>query len=156
MKFKSLVMIILVFSTLLIAGCSNDLEAEGKDSDFPPSMSGVIQVNGTDYEMKAGGYRWERKKGLQTEVIQTDHASPYQMAENIKSVTVQPDQKAEIKIEESPEITVYLWNSNGREKEITHDANQIMVPSSTGTYIYEALAKWKNGEISYTFVLEVQ
>lgn len=153
MKLKPL-MLILALLTLWMTGCSK--ETEGEEADFPPTRIGLFTVNGTDYEMEAGGYKWERKKGLQMEVVQTDHAGPYQMADNISPIAAEPNQKVEIKVEKDPEIAVYLITSNGREKEISLDDNQLTVPSNKGKYIYEVLAKWKNGEVTYTFVLEVQ
>ncbi|WP_286167824.1 hypothetical protein [Bacillus sp. 22-7] len=51
---------------------------------------------------------------------------------------------------------MFLWNQSGKEKEIKLEDDQITVPADKGTYIYEVLAEWKNGEISYTFVAEVQ
>jgi len=139
-------------------GCSInvDKETEDIDSEFPPSMTGLIIINGMEYQMEKGNYKWKRKKGLETEVVQTDHASPYQMADHIGSISTNPNQKVEIKIEGNPDIKVYLWNEEGREKEIEQDANQIIVPSSKGKYIYEVLAEWTNGTISYTFVVEIQ
>lgn len=158
MRLKPFFIVILAFSILLITGCSNKVikETKNKDSEFPPSMTGLILINGIEHQMEDGNYKWERKKGLGTEVVLTDHASPFQMAENMDSIVVNPNQKVEIKIEENPNFKVYLWNEKGREKEIKQDANQIIVPSSKGKYIYEVLAEWTNGTISYTFVVEIQ
>jgi hypothetical protein len=50
----------------------------------------------------------------------------------------------------------HLWNEEGSGREIALNANQITVPSSKGKYIYEVLAVWTNGTVSYTFVLEIQ
>lgn len=148
-------MVFLTLSMLVFAGCSNG--SAGEKSAFPPSMKAVVHVNGTEYPMEEGNYEWSRKKGFKTEVIQTDHASPYQMAETIKPILLTPDQRAEINIEDDPDITVYLWNDQGREKTIeTNGDDQFTVPTDKGKYIYEVLAKWKNGTVSYTFVVEIQ
>lgn len=97
-----------------------------------------------------------QKKGLETESIQTDHASPNQMAVQLKPILVKPDQKVKVKIEDDPVIKVYLWNETGIESEIKLEDNQINMPADKGKYIYEVLAEWQNGEISFTFVAEVQ
>ncbi|WP_285395750.1 hypothetical protein [Lysinibacillus sp. fls2-241-R2A-57] len=158
MGLKHFFVIILMFSIFLITGCSNNVDkgTEDIDNEFPPSYTGLIIINGTEYQMEKGGYKWERKKVLGTEVVQTDHASPNQMAEHMESISTIPNQKVYIKIEGNPDIKVYLWNEKGLEKEIEQKANQIIVPSSKGKYIYEVLAEWTNGTISYTFVVEVQ
>ncbi len=106
--------------------------------------------------MIVGGFRWERKQGSGTQIVQTDAASSYQIAENFKAFALEQDQKITIEIEENPELVIYLWNKNGREKEITLTDNQITAPTSKGRYIYEVLAKWTNGEVSYTFFVEVK
>lgn len=158
MNIKHFFIVILAFSIFLIMGCTSNVDKgnEDTDSEFPPTMTGLFIINGTEYQMEEGNYRWERKKGLETEVVRTDHASPYQMAVHIEAISVSPNQIVDIKIEENPDIKVYLWNEQGRGKEIEHDANQIIAPSSKGKYIYEVLAEWINGTISYTFVVEIQ
>jgi len=151
------VRLVVVFFALFIsfiAGCSDG--SKGEDDAFPPSMTAVVHVNGEDYPIEEGNYEWSRKKGFETEVIQTDHASPGQMAENLKPITTKPGQKIEIKIEDHPDISVYLWNAQEREKSIETEKSQFIIPSVQGKYIYEVLAKWKNGTVSYTFVVEVQ
>ncbi|MGE7602444.1 hypothetical protein ACQKL5_08010 [Peribacillus sp. NPDC097675] len=158
MRLKYFFIMILILSILSVMGCSNNVDKtiEDIDSEFPPSLNGLIVINGKEYQVESGSYRWERKKGLKTEVVQTDHASPYQMAEHIESISTKPNQKVDIKIEGNPNIQVYLWNKKGREIEIEHKDNQLTLPSSKGKYIYEALAEWTNGTISYTFVLEIK
>lgn len=144
----------MVFSILWLTGCSYG-EVEENGYDFPPSMTGSINVNDKEYEMVVGNYRWERKQGLDTQVVETDATSPYQIADNFSAILVEPNTSINIEIEESPGISLYLWNENGREKEITLKNNQFLAPTSKGQYIYEILAKWSNGEVSYTFVVEV-
>ncbi|MFJ7953755.1 hypothetical protein ACIQZG_19820 [Lysinibacillus sp. NPDC096418] len=156
MRLKQFLLIIVTCSILLIMGCSNNGETEEGEGEFPPSMDGLIIINGIEHQIEQGGYEWERKKGLNTEIVQTDHASPNQMAEHIKSIYVNPNEKIEIKIEGNPDITVYIWNEEGRVKEIIQEENQITAPSNKGKYIYEVLAKWANGTVSYTFILEIQ
>ncbi|MEK5330304.1 MULTISPECIES: hypothetical protein [unclassified Lysinibacillus] len=145
---------------LLIAGCSNDVnkthhEAELNKESFPPSMAGWVHVNGKKFEMEAGGYQWERKKWLTTETVQTDHASPNQVAEKLQAIQLEPNMNMRIEVEENPEIFVYLWNENGRDNEIMLKNNEMAAPSNKGRYIFEVLARWSNGEVSYTFVVEV-
>lgn len=149
------------FFALLIAACSKDvsktdLEVEDNKESFPPSMTGWLHVDGKKYEMEAGGFQWQRKKGLITETVQTDHASPNQVAENLPALQLEPNTMMEIEIEENPKIIVYLWNKDGREKEVLLNNNEMVAPTSKGRYIYEVFARWSNGEVSYTFVLEVK
>ncbi|WP_313894403.1 hypothetical protein [Psychrobacillus sp.] len=153
MKLKHVLFAIIAFYCLLLASCSN---GTNKDEEFPPTMTGFININETAYKMAVGNYKWERKQGLNTQVVETDAASPNQIAENYKVIMVEQDTTMNIEIEENPEISIYLWNEIGRDEEITPNKNQIFSPKSNGQYIYEILAKWPNGEVSYTFVIEVR
>ena len=159
---KPLLFAIIVFSLFWISGCSNgQVNAgvdvyKGSENEFPPTIFGTIKINGTQHELKAGGYRWERKQGSETQTIQTDAASPYQIAEKFKAIAIEPNQKITIDIGKNPQLVVYLWNKNKIEKEIKLNENQITAPASKGRYIYEVFATWPNGEVSYTFVVEVK
>ncbi|TQR17537.1 hypothetical protein [Psychrobacillus vulpis] len=160
MKFR-LVFFAIVFSLLWLMGCSNNMDGgEKKDvengNEFPPSMTGIIKASNKEYEMKSGNYRWERKQGSNTEVVQTDAASPYQLAEQFNAIMLEQNTNINIEIEGNPNISVYLWNENGRDKEVTLTSNQLSAANSKGRYVYEVLAKWSNGEVSYTFVVEIR
>jgi len=158
MKLKRLVITFVSFLSLwMVTGCSNgEVQAEKENTDFPPSMTGRIHVDETEYEMEAGGYRWERKKGSEVEVVQTDAASPNQIAEEFEAIQVEPKSPIDIEVEGDPDISVYLWNTDGKEKAVPIHNNELSAPSDAGQYIYEVLAEWTNGEVSYTFVLEVK
>lgn len=140
---------------LLTTACSSGSSKKESDYDFPPTMRGTIEINGQQYDMAKGNYRWERKQGLETEVIQADAASPYQIAENLDAIRINKNETILINIEEESAINVYLWDENGRQKEVSINDKQFQTPESTGKYVYEVLAQWSNGEVSYTFVVEM-
>ncbi|MFJ7668702.1 hypothetical protein ACIQXI_16515 [Lysinibacillus sp. NPDC097195] len=156
---KKVFLLMSIFA-LFLAGCSNvnknSLEVEDNKENFPPSMTGWVHVDGKKYEIEAGGYRWERRKGLSTETVLTDHASPNQVAENLDAIPLEPSTNIQVEIEENPTINVYLWNEDGREKGILLHNDEIIAPISKGRYVYEVFAQWSNGEVSYTFVVEVK
>ncbi|MGN7175088.1 hypothetical protein BK139_08835 [Paenibacillus sp. FSL R5-0490] len=153
LRSLKLVSMIVIASVTLLFGCS---DKPVDQAEFPPEKTAFAAVNGSEYPMEKGNFRWTRKKGIETESVTTDHASPNQMAEYLKPIPVKPDQRVKVKIEDNPVMKVYLWNETGKEREIKMEDNQITVPSEKGKYIYEVLAQWKNGEISFTFVAEVQ
>jgi hypothetical protein len=160
LKVKKLFLAI-IFVSFWLTGCTigttgTNNQMEENEEDFPPSMMGLINVQGKEYEMEAGNYKWERKKGSETMVVQTDAASPNQIGEYYKAIGLEPNTNIKIEIEDNPNISVYQWNENGRDKEVTLKNNHLAVPLSKGRYIYEVLAKWPNGEVSYTFVVEVK
>lgn len=157
MKLKRLVITFVSFLSLwMVTGCSNgEVQAEKENTDFPPSMTGLIHVSETEYEMTAGGFRWERKNGSQVEVVQTDAASPNQIAEELEAIKIAPNSSITIEIDDNPEIDVYLWNTNGREKVVPVHNNEVSAPHQVGEYIYEVVATWPTGKVSYTFVVDV-
>lgn len=160
MKIKSLLFILFVVVLLWMTGCSkSQLEGENstkKEREFPPSTSALITVDNKEYEMAQGNYYWEREQGQTKEVLQTDAASPNQIAEDYKAIKLNKKDIIEIMIEDNPQLQVFSWDLNERGSEIPLDENKITAQSSNGRYIYEVLANWPNGEISYTFVVDVQ
>ncbi|MBE1556257.1 hypothetical protein [Sporosarcina limicola] len=162
---KYLILLIIVCSTLM--GCNqkaeegryDEKELTGKPAlhkfdfnnhGFPPYPPGFIKVDETRSKMEMGGFRWE--KGNTTTL--TDAASPQQIAENFKAIVLEPNSKVNIQIEQDPALSAYLWDSE-REK-VTIEGTQITIPTNKGRYIYEVVAKWSNGEVSYTIVVEVE
>ncbi len=120
-----------------------------KNDKFPPSITGFVKINETRYEMAKGNFKWQ--KG--TENVQTDAASPVQIAEHFQAIVAEPNSKATIEIKQNPRLSVYLWNS---EEDVPLEEKQITIPANKGRYIYEVVAEWSNGEVSYTFVVEVK
>ncbi|MBH0168269.1 hypothetical protein [Fictibacillus sp. 18YEL24] len=159
MKTKRLFFVIFLF-LFCITGCitpfdRNDQTTEESENDFPPTVPGFIKIEGVRHEMEPGNYRWERKKGLETEAVTTDAASPFQIGEGFEAIEVKPGADITIEIKDKPKLSVFPWNRDGSGKEIILENNRLSAPSSKGRYIYEVLAKWSNGEISYTFVVKV-
>lgn len=152
---KRILAVTLLGILLLTTACSSGASKKESDNDFPPTLRGTIEINGQQYDMAKGNYRWERKQGLETEVIQADAASPYQIAENLDAIRINKNETILINIEEESAIHVYLWDENGRQKEVSINNKQFRAPENTGKYVYEVLAQWSNGEVSYTFVVEM-
>lgn len=121
-----------------------------KDDTFPPIVNGFVYVDGVQHEMVRGGFEW--MKGNQS--VQTDAASPVQIAENFKVIDVGRESEITIKVEQTPNLSLYIWDLE-REAVLLKN-NQLTVPTEIGRYIYEIVAKWSNGKVSYTFVIEVQ
>ncbi|MEK3980196.1 hypothetical protein MKY37_14175 [Psychrobacillus sp. FSL K6-2836] len=153
---KRILAVILLGLSLAMTACSSESSKTENENNFPPTMKGTIEVNGQQYDIATGNYRWERKQGMETQVIVTDAASPYQIAENFEAIPISQREPIHINIEDKPTITVYLWDEKGRQKEVSVNNNQMEAPESAGKYVYEVLAEWSNGEVSYTFVVEME
>lgn len=143
----------LIMVLISVIACSNKTVSE---EAFPPTMTGIVIVNEQEYEMKAGNYKWERQVGLNTEVVLTDAASPNQIAESYEPIIAQQNESIVIEVEDDPQIAVYLWDEDGITEEVKQKDYQISAFAEPGRYIYEVFATWPKGEVSYTFVVEVE
>ncbi|WP_417898173.1 hypothetical protein ABN702_18225 [Bacillus haimaensis] len=142
---------------LALAGCGKTGETDAAGNKiYPPDEQGYVVIDGEEKKLEKGNYSWEVKKGLTTEVTQTDAASPNQIAENVEAITAPPDTEMSFKLVGDPTFKVYLWNKQDREKEIELQEGKFRTPTEKGRYIYEVLAEWENGEISYTYVIELE
>lgn len=120
-----------------------------KQNEFPPAIPGFVTIDGKQYSMTKGSFKWE--KGNET--VQTDALSPTQIADNYKAIIVEPSSKAFIEIEQHPNLNVYLWESE--ERKLAFQGSEILLSTMKGRTIYEVVATWSNGEISFTFVIDV-
>lgn len=141
-----------LFTSVFLSGCVNVNEA----NESSPPLKATISIDGLEHQIEKGGYQWESKTGSSTKAEITDHASPNQMAEEIKPISTRPNEQVDIEVEDQPNIKLYLWNGNGRVKEIIPENNQFTLLPKKGEYIYEVFAEWPNGNISYTFVTEIK
>ncbi len=117
---------------------------------FPPNLAGFVNIDGTRYDMAKGGYRWT----IGDQVTQTDTAGPTQIAEKFEAIVVAANSKAKIVIEQNPSLSVYVWNTE--QEAVAVEDGQISLPATSGRTIYEVVAKWTNGEVSFTFVVDVK
>jgi hypothetical protein len=145
-----------LFIFLIVIANSGCTSLSTKQEAFPPYIPGFVVINETSHEMKSGDFKWERKIGFTTEVARTDTASPNQIGEKVPPIPVQPNEKVKIKLERNPELKAYLWNESSMEREISLNGNSFIFPNEVGRYIYEVRAVWEDGEVSYTFVVEVK
>jgi hypothetical protein len=158
MKLRVFLRVIMATFLIVLNGCADSSlhkgtgknEYEFVDGEFPPLVQGYIVAKGNKYEMARGNYEWT--KGSTT--VQTDAAGPTQIAETYKAIQLAPNQKVKIDVEQSPQLTTYIWSQDEPMKQST--GKEISVPANPGRYIYEVVAKWSNGEVSYTFVIEVK
>ncbi|MGD6830566.1 hypothetical protein ACQCT5_00290 [Sutcliffiella halmapala] len=157
MKSRFILPAFFLLLLLALAGCgkTGETDAEG-NKIYPPDEQGYVVIDGEEKKIEKGNYSWEVKKGSTTEVTETDAPSPNQIAENVEAISAPPDTEMSFKLVGDPTFTVYLWNEQEREKEIVLQEGKFRTPTEKGRYIYEVLAEWENGEISYTYVIELE
>lgn len=145
----------MLLGIIFLMGCSEGKESGSDgfkfaDKEFPPSPAGYIEFGKTIYALEQGGYEW-RNKGTS---VKTDHAGPVQIAENYTPIPLQSGAVLTIVVEQNPLLTSYIWK-DGSSKEIGK-GKTLKMPKEPGHYIYEVLAEWENGKVSYTFVVEIE
>lgn len=159
-------MALIIGLVLFSVGCSKDEVHQDKvnktasdlpefifeNGVFPPSPKGIVKVNGNEYDMMAGGFEWSKGN----EHIQTDAMSPPQIAETMDAIELESGSEVRIEIEQNPKLHLFLWEDEENPKSVQLNENQLTFPESEGRYIYEVRAKWENGEVSYTFVVDVK
>lgn len=149
----------MILLCLVMIGCSKPYgtieNVEGEEHALVdlPSLSAVI--DGETYELATGNYRMERREGASTSVIQTDALSPHQIAEQVEPISVKANMTIEFVTDGKPDMTVFEWDKEERIDEFPLQKNQLQIPTASGRYIYEVIAEWRNAEVSYTLVMEV-
>lgn len=138
----------LIFVLLFtFSGCSN----VDKRSIEPNTPSLSIVWDSQSVLVEKGGYKWTTKDGLFNEIFfVVDSASPDQIAANMEGNKVLPQSELKLKFSEKPsEVAVIDW-SESKDNVYTFKDNSIIVPKESGTYIYEIIGKWSQGQVSYT------
>ena len=134
---------------IILFGCSNPNFS--KEKQIPTSGKIIVQEN--EYEMIPGNYIWNSEK---TKINTMDELPVSEHAKHFDTLKLDQNEKIELVIEDSPDLTVYEWSKDGSSKEIPLDESEIIVSSHSGYYIYEVLGKWADGEASYIFDVEIK
>ncbi|WP_158736209.1 hypothetical protein [Alteribacillus sp. YIM 98480] len=149
---------------ILLSGCGV-LETSNRSEDpFPPPIpTGTVEMNNTQHGMKSGGYEWiQTNDDGDSQAVQTDAPSPMQIADIMEAIALKPETEAEITFnsEHKPQLTLYIWNEDGRNTEGSLKDHSFTLPEKTGEYVYEVVADWSyenvKGTVSYTFLTEVE
>lgn len=148
MRNKKLFILLMSAFFFIITGCSNATE--------PPEA--VATINGEKIEIVRGTYQWEKRGLFSNSTVIADAAAPFQIAADMKATLVKPGSAVSIEFSDgsAPQLDAYLWEGEERGKELSSKETQIILPSQSGKHVIEMMAKWPNGEASYTFVVEVQ
>ena len=141
--------LLLLMSTILM-GCSQFAIYEASSR----YLDGKIIVDDKEYNLIHGYYTY---KDEDVELKILDPFSPINAADQFDTLTLAKNSKIEIVLEDKTNyITVHQTNENDEVEEILLDENVLTVPAEEGYYIYEVVGKWKNGETTLVFDIDVQ
>lgn len=147
---KKLSIIIISIFLLGIVGCKNNhnkIDDKFYEKEIPNLK---IKCNGENLYVEKGSYEWR----IGNECIMVDAMSPIQIGEILDGNKVSPNDKLQMYFTKKPSnISVILWQNE--EKKINFK-NDIAIPKINGSYIYEVVGHWPDGEVSYTIKLIVE
>jgi hypothetical protein len=145
------IIIPIVLILMLLSGCKNNTK---KISNNRPKLKVSFENKTIDPIKGTNSWTIENKDGTRNSVTE-DSISPKELVKRLDPLIVPP--KAEISLDfdyKPSDINVRIWNENGTTEEVISD-NKILVPESKGQVIYEIIAKWKEGTVSYAFLINV-
>lgn len=136
--------IFLIIISIIIAGCNGM-----PSSKTFKQAQGKVNVDDKVYTMRIGDFEWKEDDFEAKKISSTDIN---ELADQFKTLEVEEGDKLKIEIEQNPtSIIVNQWNENGTREDVEFESNEITIPSENGYYIYEVIAEWNEGKISYIF-----
>lgn len=145
---------------LSVIGCSDINVSNEKTDDFskgsmllkPPRLT--IFIGKETVRPSLGNYSWSIDNGDGTEsAIEADSIAPPEMVKSNDPLQVIADTNIELNFEMQPDsYTVRIWDEDNN---IISTSDKVVL-SSKGKIIYEILAQWKQGIVSYVFYLNVE
>lgn len=101
--------------------------------------------------VEKGGYTWNT--GNKT--VAVDAASPDQIADKMEGNKVLPESQLTLSFSTTPnEVSVIDW-SDTKNSSFTFDNDKIITPKEEGTYVYEVIGEWEQGQVSFTIKLVI-
>lgn len=83
-----------------------------------------------------------------------EYPAPPEIAKSISAVTVEPNAVLELSFSKKPKsYNVSSWNES--REDYPNEENSIKVPAEKGTYIFDVIGHWDNGEVMYVFKINV-
>lgn len=137
---------------LLFVGCSQETPKKNiEDSNVYEELNIPtlkVTADGIDVSVEKGGYSWDT--GNQS--VRVDAASSEQIAEKMEGTKLTPQSEITLDFSRQPD-KVSISLKGDVESNITpyiFENNKFATPQEEGTYVYEIVGEWSEGEISFT------
>lgn len=165
MKIRLMFSIFGLIALLSLLGCMNEEEPDidnneitGEESpkdtlQTPPNLT--VSVGEEIIRTVRGTYSWSYNNGDGTSTgIQADSGAPPNLVENQNLVDVTPNKEVRLNFDTEPtDYQVRVWDTDNNIKG-TYD--EVVISEYNGKVIYEDLAQWEQGTVSYAFSLNVK
>lgn len=141
--------ILLFLTSIILIGCNQIAKNEASSM----YLDGKVIVDNEEYSLILGYYAY---KDDVVEINKLDPFTPMEAAIQFDTLAVAKNSKIEIRLEDkTANITLRQWNENGEVEEVLLDENVLTVPAEEGYYVYEVVGKWRNGETTLVFDIDV-
>lgn len=120
----------------------------------PPTLKVLYQDK--SIEAKRGAYSWtiDNNDGTKT-TTNGDSAGPNELVKNSTLLIVPPKSTLTLDFSDKPETTIVnIWQDNKPIKQTITD-NKLLIPELKGSIVYEVIATWKQGTVSYAFLVNI-
>lgn len=136
--------ILLSLCLISFVGCTTTENKTTSEKCNIPSLE--VAYEGENLSVEKGGYSWDTGKVS----INADSASPDQIADKMAGDRIKPQGHLILNFSENPnKVSVVDW-SESKNGSFNFDNAKIVVPKEEGTYIYEIIGHWKQGQVSFT------
>lgn len=150
---KSLKISLLILTSIfLFVGCSQETPKEiVEDMNIYEELNIPtleVTTDGTEISVEKGAYSWDTEKHS----VSVDAASWEQIAEKMEGTKIAPQSELILDFSKQPNrVSIMNQNYSGTNiPSYTFADNKLVVPEEEGTYVYEIIGGWDEGEISFT------
>lgn len=147
-KLLCMLLVVIVFS---FGGCSNRINKTSNGDEVNvyekmniPTLK--VTFNSKDISVEKGGYSWD--KGGESIIV--DAATPEQIADKMEGNKIVPESELILSFSEEPiNVNIIDW-SELKGNSYTFNNDKFIAPKEEGTYIYEIVSEWREGQVSFT------
>ncbi len=141
--------IFLMLIVIIIAGCNGI-----SSFNTYKQAQGKVIVDNQNSTMMIGDFEWKEDDFEAKKISNSDIND---LADEFNTLEVEKGDKLKIEIEQNPSsIIVNQWNEDGTSEGAELIDNEITLPSEGGYYIYEVIAEWNEGKITYIFDINIK
>lgn len=138
----------IILASLVLVGCN-----PAPISRNAPDAEGKVFLEDNEYRMVLSEYEWNEGK---VEAKKIDIVPVEEMAEKFDNLDVMKDSTVKISVGGNPStISVNQTNVDKSVENVEITNSEITLPSTAGYYIYEIIAEWDNGRMTYVFDVNV-
>ena len=141
------VIFLVLFSVFLVA-CNSSM------NNVRQVPKGKIIIDDQEYIMESYQYKW-KEENFELKHIRANTIE--ELAEELQNISVAKNSKLKLSFEKKP-LSILVYQHDQEKKLTTVDIkeNELTLPADEGYYMYEVMAEWQQGVITFIFDVEVK